>query len=196
MLSRDGSITDPAGLGQRVRGANSPSLRATTPSQNSEDEAMRRIAISIMVATLLACGGSDTADTADADTGAAGSMAAGSEAGHDDHSGHAAAGGTVGGNAPVRQLEPPHPAAAASQPPLCLTLIARERYDIALNSCIAALEADPDNPELQAAVEKVNAAKAGVAASGAAAADSAGGMADDAAARFKATADAAAAGLE
>jgi thioredoxin-like negative regulator of GroEL len=84
---------------------------------------------------LLACGGTDTAQTS------------GSEA--------MPPVSTAGEAAPAPEI--PEPIAEVEPAPevgSCLNLIQQKRFQEALPACLAALEIDPDNLEVQAAVEQ------------------------------------------
>jgi len=153
---------------------------------------MRIFALSIVLVALVACGGSDKADSgSDAAGDMAGKAAAGGE--HTDHM-----------EAPKAPAAAPAgsgtPGAAILTGQRCRDLIAKGEFQAALTPCLAALNADPSNTELQEAVAKARASKAGMqdgAADAAdAAADSAGAMADDAAEKFKAGANDAASALD
>jgi hypothetical protein len=119
---------------------------------------MRRLAITLSMLALLACGGTDTAQTSGSE--ALPPVSAAGEA------------------APA--LEIPEPTSAPELAPevaSCLDLIRQQRFQQALPVCLAALEVDPDNLEVQAAVEqarteagKLAAAEAAESASGEAAA--------------------------
>jgi hypothetical protein len=93
---------------------------------------------------MFACGGSDTGET-----GAAGEAAPGAES--------AAAGGTP---EPSVEVDPKVQG--------CLDLIRQSKYQEALPVCLAALKIDPDNKQVQDAVDKARAETAKVAAAEAA----------------------------
>ena len=152
---------------------------------------MRRFALMILAAALLACGGSDTADENAADENATG----------------ADAGQKMGETAPVPPPRPTGAVAGEAPPPnaalsasTCRKLIAVGNFEMALKICLQALEADPDNTELQDAVATAR-AELGDAVSAAgdmmdSAAGAAGDMADPAAAEAQGMADDAAAAAD
>ena len=119
---------------------------------------MRRLAVTLSILALLACGGTETAQTS------------GSEA--------IPPVSAVGEAAPAPGIpEPTATAEVAPEVASCLNLIQEKRFQEALPACLAALEADPDNLEVQAAAEqaqseagKLAAAEAAESASGEAAA--------------------------
>jgi len=104
---------------------------------------MRRYAITILAMAVLACGGSDTADEE-----------------------------TMGGAAapqfdevpqpPIPQRDsaaaPPQPAASALVEKTCLNMIKAGKPEAALRSCTQAVAANPDDPDLQAALAQAQAA--------------------------------------
>ena len=97
---------------------------------------MRRLAVTLSMLALLACGGTDTAQTSGSE-GLPPVSAAGETA------------------APAPEI--PEPTAALEPAPevaSCLNLIRQQRFQEALPTCLAALEIDPDNVEVQAAVEQ------------------------------------------
>jgi len=112
-----------------------------------------------MAAALLACGGSDPVEP---DSSAADNTA--EEAVAEEATADTTAGGAAARTA--RSLAPVAPAVTRQG---CLGMIGQGKFELALASCLAALEADPDNAELQAAVEKARAAQAGLADDAAAA---------------------------
>jgi hypothetical protein len=125
---------------------------------------MIRLALSIFVFALLACGGSDTAQTGDAD--AAKTTAA----------------------APAADDAPPvaaSPSGADAEVPVnleattCVGLVTEAKFQAALPVCMAALNVDPNNEAVQTALATAKAESATAAASGAA--DAAVGTATDAA---------------
>jgi len=96
---------------------------------------MRRLAVTLSILALLACGGTETAQTSGSE--AIPPVSAAGEA------------------APAPDI--PEPTAAVEVAPevaSCLNLIQQQRFQEALPACLAALEADPDNLELQAAAEQ------------------------------------------
>ena len=119
---------------------------------------MRKFAVTLSMLALLACGGTDTAQTSGSE--AMPPVSAAGEA------------------APAPEI--PEPTAALEPAPevtSCLNLIRQQQFQEALPACLAALEVDPDNLEVQAAVEqaqsetaKLAAAEAAQSASGEAAA--------------------------
>jgi hypothetical protein len=111
-----------------------------------EENSMKRLALTIFVLVLLACGGSDTAQTGDAD--AAKTAAAIPEAVTPDDPSTppvAAAPSGAGSAAP----EPTVNLKAAS----CLVLVSQAKFSEALPVCTAALQIDPDNTAVQAALD-------------------------------------------
>jgi len=97
---------------------------------------MRRLAVTLSMLALLACGGTDTAQTSGSE-GLPPVSAAGETA------------------APAPEI--PEPTAALEPAPevaSCLNLIRQQLFQEALPTCLAALEIDPDNVEVQAAVEQ------------------------------------------
>jgi hypothetical protein len=125
---------------------------------------MIRLALSIFVFALLACGGSDTAQTGDAD--AAKTTAA----------------------APAADDAPPvaaSPSGADAEVPVnleattCVGLVTEAKFQEAIPVCMAALRIDPEDTAVQAALETAKTKSAAAAASGAA--DAAVGSATDAA---------------
>jgi hypothetical protein len=136
---------------------------------------MKRLVVMLSMFFLIACGGSDTADTSDAGSAsdtppvkAAGSSAPAAKA----------------PSAPAAPTAPAAPSADVNpQVTSCLGLVRQAKLEAALPVCLAALEADPGNTEVQAAVEAARAKTASLAAA------AAGAQADAEAAA--ATADAA-----
>jgi len=87
------------------------------------------------MSALLACGGTDGVQTTGSET-----MPPASEAGE---------------AAPARVV--PKPADALEPAPEvagCLNMVQQQRFQEALTACLPALEVDPDNPEVQAAVKQ------------------------------------------
>ncbi len=96
---------------------------------------MRRLAVTLSMLALLACGGTDTAQTS------------GSEA--------LPPVSATGEAAPAPAIpEPTAELELAPEVASCLNLIQQQRFQEALSTCLAALEVDPDNLEVQAAVEQ------------------------------------------
>jgi hypothetical protein len=111
---------------------------------------MKRLAVTLSMLALLACGGTETAQTTGSE--AVPPVSAEGEA------------------APAPEL--PEPTAALEPAPevaSCLNLIRQQRFQEALPICLAALEVDPDNLEVQAAVEQAQSETAKLAAAEAAA---------------------------
>jgi hypothetical protein len=88
----------------------------------------------------------------------------------------------MGGTPVAGNVPPPAPPSPAITTKTCLSMIEAGKAEFALQSCLAALAADPDNAEVKAAVEQARAAKGGTLGGAADAAAAAGSMADDAAA--------------
>ena len=110
---------------------------------------MRRLAVTLSMLALLACGGTDTAQTSGSE--AMPPVSAAGEA------------------APAPEI--PEPTAALEPAPevaSCLNLIRQQLFQEALPTCLAALEIDPDNIEVQAAVEQAQSEAAKLAAAEAA----------------------------
>ena len=106
---------------------------------------MRRLAVTLSMLALLACGGTDTAQT----SGSEGLLPV----------------SAAGETAPAPEI--PEPTAALEAAPevaSCLNLIRQQRFQEALPTCLAALEIDPDNVEVQAAVEQAQSEAAKLAA--------------------------------
>ena len=94
---------------------------------------MRRLAVTLSMFALLACGGTDTAQTSDSEA--------------------MPPAAAVGKAAPAPEI--PEPTAAPETAPevaSCLNLIRQQEFQEALSTCMAALEADPDNLEVKAAI--------------------------------------------
>lgn len=94
---------------------------------------MRRLAVTLSMFALLACGGTDTAQTSDSEAMPPVSA--------------------VGEAAPAPEI--PEPTAAPEPAPevaSCLNLIRQQQFQEALPTCMAALEVDPDNLEVKAAI--------------------------------------------
>ena len=111
---------------------------------------MTRLIVTIFVLAVLACGGSDTGQT-----GAAGGAAPGGES----------------ASAPETPATPETPEPSVTVDPKvqgCLDLIRQSEYQEALPVCLAALESDPGNSQVQAAVDKAKAETAKMAAAEAA----------------------------
>ena len=120
-----------------------------------------RLALTIFVLALLACGGSDTAKTGDADaekTAAAAPAA-------DTAAPVAASPSGTGAAAPEAPANP--------QAESCLSLVSQAKFQEALPVCMAALRIDPDNEAVQTALATAKAESA------TAAADAAVGSATD-----------------
>ena len=128
---------------------------------------MIRLALSIFVFALLACGGSDTAQTGDAD--AEKTTAAAPAA--DDAAPVAAAPSGSDTAAPAALANP--------DAENCLALVSQAKFQAAVLVCMAALNVDPNNEAVQTALATAKAESATAAASGAA--DAAVGTATDAA---------------
>jgi type IV secretory pathway VirB10-like protein len=142
-----------------------------------EECTMVRLAVMIFVLALFACGDSDTGTTGDA-TGAAPMAATSPE----------------GAKAP--EAPPPAPAVTANpQAQSCLDLIGQAKFQQALPICIAALEIDPSNQQLEAAVETARAESASLLAAEAAGQAAVEGAAEDASAKLGEAAGGAAGGL-
>jgi hypothetical protein len=126
-----------------------------------EEETMVRLAIVMSVFALLACGASETSETGDAGDAAT-------------------AGAAVEEKAAAPEMEEP---AAVVNPKAqsCLDLIARAEFQQALTVCLAALKIDPDNQELQDAVNTARTETAKLAAAQEAAGAAAEGAAEGAA---------------
>jgi hypothetical protein len=132
-----------------------------------KEEAMVRLAIVISVFALLACGGSDSNQTGDA-----------------------------GGVPPVETavdedvIEIPEPAmpepTATVDPKVqsCLDLVSQSQFQQALPVCLAALNVDPDNQQVQDAVAKARTEAAKLAAAEAAGSAAAEGAAGEAASKL------------
>jgi len=134
-----------------------------------KEEAMVRLAIVISVFALLACGGSDSNQTGDA-----------------------------GGVPPVETaveetvdvIEIPEPAmpepTATVDPKVqsCLDLISQSQFQQALPVCLAALNVDPDNQQVQDAVAQARTEAAKLAAAEAAGSAAAEGAAGEAASKL------------
>jgi hypothetical protein len=131
---------------------------------------MVRLIVTLFVFAMLACGGSDTGDT-----------------------------GAVGGEQPAAESasapDMPTPAAkpaatpepAASTDPKvlgCLELIRKGRYEGAVPICLAALEVDPDNQQVQDALAKAKAEAAKMAAAKAASQAAGEGAAEQASSKL------------
>jgi hypothetical protein len=140
----------------------------------TEEEAMVRLAITISVFALLACGGSDTTQTGDV-------------------SDMPPVGAAAEEQADIPAVPMPE-TTVAPEVESCLDLIGQAEFQKALPVCLAALQIDPDNEQIQDAVAqareetaKLAAAKAmGEGAAGAATEEAAsqvegatGGMADE-----------------
>jgi hypothetical protein len=126
-----------------------------------EENSMMRLALTIFVLALLACGGSDTAKTGDADaekTAAAAPAA-------DTAAPVAASPSGTGAAAPEAPANP--------QAESCLSLVSQAKFQEALPVCMAALRIDPDNEAVQTALATAKAESA------TAAADAAVGSATD-----------------
>lgn len=111
---------------------------------------MRRLALTLSILALVACGETETTPTAETEAPAPVSAA-------------------VEAAAP----EPAAPAATAETAPevaSCLDLIGQAKFQEALPVCLAALEIDPDNEAVQNAVAKARTETAKLAGSGEAAA--------------------------
>ena len=126
---------------------------------------MARLAIIISVFALLACGGSDSSQTGDA-------------------SGVPPAEATMDDTAAVPPVpEPAVPAPAATVDPKvqsCLDLIGQSQFQQALPVCLAALNVDPNNQQVQDAVSKARTETAKLAAAEAAGSAAAEGAAEEA----------------
>jgi hypothetical protein len=110
---------------------------------------MRRFAVTLSILALLACGGTDTAQTS------------GDEA--------TPPVSAVGDAAPAPEIpEPEATAEVAAEVVSCLNLIREKQFQEALPACLAALEVDPENVEVQAAVEQAQTETAKLAAAEAA----------------------------
>lgn len=136
-----------------------------------------RLALTISILALVACGGSDTASTSGTDTAADASAPA-------EKTSPVAAAPTGG------EPEAPEPPAATTSPESqnCLDLVSQAKFQAALPVCMAALQADPSNTAVQEALATAKSEAAGAAAAAAdtaaaadAAADAAAGGAADAA---------------
>jgi hypothetical protein len=115
---------------------------------------MIRLALTIFVLALLACGGSDTAQTDTATSAAAP---------------EAAEAATPSGAEAAAPAAPANPQAAS-----CLALVSQAKFSDAVPVCMAALKIDPDNAAVQGALHTAKAESASTAASGAADAAAAG----------------------
>jgi hypothetical protein len=121
-----------------------------------EEEAMLRLAIVLSVFALLACGGSETSQTGDA-------------------------GEALPVEETVDVIAIPEPAVTVDpKVQSCLDLVRRVRFQQALVVCLAALEIDPDNQQVQDAVATARAETAKLAAAQAAGAATAEGAAEEA----------------
>ena len=123
---------------------------------------MMRLIVTFFVFAMLACGGSDTAQTGD-------------DAPVEARGGQMAA-------AP----ETPEPSATVDPKVQgCLDLIRQSKFKEALPVCLAALKVDPDNKQVQAAVEKAKAETAKLAAAEAAKQAAGEGAADQASSQLQ-----------
>jgi type IV secretory pathway VirB10-like protein len=134
-----------------------------------EGEAMVRLAITISVFTLLACGGSDTAQTGDAG---------------DVPPVEAAAVEQADIPAVPMPTEPMPAATAAPEVQSCLDLIRQSEFQQALPVCLAALAIDPDNQQVQDAVAQAREETAKLAAAEAVDEAAAEGAAEEAASQL------------
>jgi len=125
-----------------------------------------RLALTFFVLVLLACGGSDTAQTGDAD--AAKTAAATPETAAADEPSTPPVAAAPSGAEPAA-VEPPVNLKAVS----CLALVSQTKFQEALPVCTAALQIDPDNTAVQAALDTAKGESA------TAAADAAVGSATD-----------------
>ena len=120
---------------------------------------MARLVVTLFVFAMLACGGSDTGQT-----GAAGGAA------------------PVGASAGERASVPETPQPSVTVDPRvegCLSLIRQAQFREALPVCLVALDVDPDNEQVRAALDQARTETAKVAAAEAAGQAAAEGAAAD-----------------
>lgn len=122
---------------------------------------MIRLIVTIFVFAMLACGGSDTAQTGDA-----------------------APAGSSGGEMAAAPDTPEPPATVDPKVQGCLDLIRQSKFQEALPVCLAALKVDPGNEQVQTAVEKAQAETAKAAALEAATEAAGDAAADEAASKL------------
>lgn len=136
---------------------------------------MMRLALTILILALVACGGSDdkapksgsdTAATAEKSAAAPGASAP-------------TGGGSATPEAPAGTL------AGSEESQSCLSLVAEAKFQDALPVCMAALRLDPANTEVQNALATAKKETANAAAAGAAADAAASGAVDGAAGAAK-----------
>jgi len=118
---------------------------------------MMRLIVTIFVFAVLACGGSDTAQTGDA-----------------------APAGSSGGEMAAAPDTPEPSVTVDPKVQGCLDLIGQSKYQEALPVCLAALKIDSGNEQVQAAVDKAQAETAKMAAAEAATQAAGEGTADQA----------------
>ena len=121
---------------------------------------MTRLIVTIFAFAVLACGGSDTVQTGEA-------------------------GGAAAPSGSPSASDAPEPSVTVNpKVQSCLDLIRQLNYQEALPVCLAALEIDPDNQQVQDAVDKARAEAAKMAAAEAATQAAGEGAADEAASKL------------
>lgn len=133
---------------------------------------MVRLIVTLFVFAMLACGGSDTGET-----GAVGDAEPAGES--------ASAPDMPAPAATPKPAATPAPAASTDPKVLgCLELIRKGRYEGAVPICLAALEVDPDNQQVQDALAKAKAETAKMAAAKAASQAAGEGAAEQASSKL------------